>query len=97
MQDGDEHLAGTARPVRARVGKRTAKKLGVASGDSIAVSTDAGALVVPVEIDTMPEGVVWLPTNARGCAVRATLGAVPGTPVRLTRPDAPPVVGLEKS
>ena len=97
MQDGDEHLAGTAKPVRARVGKRTAKKLGVASGDSIAVSTDAGALVVPVEIDTMPEGVVWLPTNARGCAVRATLGAVPGTPVRLTRPDAPPVVGLEKS
>jgi NADH-quinone oxidoreductase subunit G len=97
MQDGDEYLAGTAQPAKARIGKRTAKKVGVASGDSIAVSTDAGAIVVPVEVDTMPEDVVWLPTNARDCAVRATLGARHGTPVRLTRPDAPPVVGLEKS
>jgi NADH-quinone oxidoreductase subunit G len=97
MQDGDEYLAGTARPARARVGKRTAKKVGVATGDSIAVNTDAGAIVVPVEVVTMPEGVVWLPTNVRGCAVRATLGAQHGSPVRLTRPDAPPLVGLEKS
>jgi hypothetical protein len=39
--------------------------------------------------------VVWLPTNAHGCAVRPTLGAGPGAAVTLVRTDAPPVVGLE--
>ena len=39
-------------------------------------STDAGSLTLPVELGDLPDGVVWLPTNARGCAVRATLRAV---------------------
>jgi NADH-quinone oxidoreductase subunit G len=46
-----------------------------------------------VEITEMPDAVVWLPSNARGSAVRATLGAVHGSTVRLGRADAPPVVG----
>ena len=37
--------------------------------------------------------VVWLPTNARGCAVRATLGAVAGDRTARSATDAPPVVG----
>jgi NADH-quinone oxidoreductase subunit G len=61
----------------------------------VSVSTDHGAVVVPVEIAAMPDGVVWLPTNARECAVRATLGAQPGSVVRLVRTDAPPVIGVE--
>ncbi len=94
MQDGDEHLAGTAKPVRARISLRTAEQLGVVAGGELSVSTDAGAIVLPVELAEMPDHVVWLPTNARGCAVRATLGARHGSTVRLTNPAAPPVVGV---
>jgi NADH-quinone oxidoreductase subunit G len=95
MQDGDEHLAGTAKPVLARVSKTTAEQVGVRPGESISVSTDRGTIVLPVAVDVMPDGVVWLPTNARGCAVRPTLGATAGDTVRLTRTDAPPVVGID--
>jgi NADH-quinone oxidoreductase subunit G len=93
MQDGDEHLAGTAKPLRARLSAATASSVGVKAGEPIAVSTDRGAIVAPVEIAQMPDGVVWLPTNARGSAVRATLGASHGAIVKLTRSAAPPVIG----
>jgi NADH-quinone oxidoreductase subunit G len=93
MQDGDEYYAGTAKPVSARVSAATAESIGIRAGDHLAVSTDRGAIVAPLEIAEMPDGVVWLPTNARGCAVRATLGASFGSLVRLTRSEAPPVVG----
>jgi NADH-quinone oxidoreductase subunit G len=95
MQDGDEHLAGTAKTVWARISPATAQAVGVVDGDELAVSTDAGAIVAPVSIAAMPDAVVWLPTNARGYPVRAELGAVAGDTVRLTRPAAPPVVGIE--
>ncbi|HET8582308.1 MAG TPA: molybdopterin-dependent oxidoreductase, partial [Jatrophihabitans sp.] len=96
MQDGDEHLAGTAKPVRARLSKATATAVGVADGEHLSVSTDAGALVLPVAIDDLPDDVVWLPTNARECALRATLAAAHGSVVKLTRSDAPPVVGVDQ-
>ena len=95
MQDGDEHLAGTAKPARALMNAVTAAEVGVADGDTVSVATDRGPLVLPVVIDALPDRVVWLPTNARGCAVRATLGAASGDVVRLTRADAPPVVGAD--
>ena len=47
------------------------------------VSTDRGSITVPAQITDMPDHVVWLPTNARGCAVRATLGVTAGAVVRL--------------
>jgi NADH-quinone oxidoreductase subunit G len=97
MQDGDEHLAGTAKPVRARLNAATAQQIGVAPGELLSVSTERGALVIPLEIDALPDGVVWLPTNSRGCAVRAALGAVHGSTVRLVRTDAPPVVGEDSA
>ena len=95
MQDGDEHLAGTAKPVAARISVETARRVGVADGELLSISTDTGALVVAVAIDLLPDDVVWLPTNARGSAVRATLGSAAGSTVRLVRTDAPPVVGEE--
>ena len=95
MQDGDEHLAGTAKPVFARISANTAADVGIAGGELISVSTERGAVVLPTEVVAMPDRVVWLPTNARECAVRPTLGAVAGSVVTLTRPDAPPVVGVD--
>jgi NADH-quinone oxidoreductase subunit G len=95
MQDGDEHLAGTAKPARAVLNAATAAEIGVAGGGSVSVATERGMLVLPVVVETLPDRVVWLPTNARGCAVRATLGAQAGDIVTLTSADAPPVIGAD--
>jgi NADH-quinone oxidoreductase subunit G len=95
MQDGDEHLAGTAKPARALLNAATAAEVGVVDGGTVSVATDRGTLVLPVVIEALPDRVVWLPTNARDCAVRATLGAGSGDMVTLGRPDAPPVVGAD--
>ncbi len=96
-QVGDEHLAGTAKPARAMLSATTAEQLGIGDGGSVAVSSDTGTVVVPVEVTAggdIVDGVVWLPTNARGCAVRSTLGVTAGAVVRLTNPGAPPVIGI---
>ncbi|MGI8882294.1 MAG: molybdopterin dinucleotide binding domain-containing protein, partial [Jatrophihabitans sp.] len=96
MQDGDENLAGTAKPVFARISANTAAEIGLAAGDLISVSTERGTVVLPTQFEAMPDRVVWLPTNARECAVRAGLGAVAGSRVTLGRADAPPVVGVNE-
>ncbi|MGK5520864.1 NADH-quinone oxidoreductase subunit G [Micromonospora sp. URMC 107] len=84
LTDGDEHLAGTARPPVVRLGKGTAEALGVADGDPVTVGTDRGALTLPAEITEMPDGVVWLPTNSPGATVRRSLGATSGAVVRIS-------------
>jgi NADH-quinone oxidoreductase subunit G len=58
--------------------------VGVTGGDTLTVSTDRGSVSVPVVIAEMPDGVVWLPTNSAGCAVRSQLAAGTGSVVRLT-------------
>jgi NADH-quinone oxidoreductase subunit G len=85
MQDGEPYLAGTARETVARVSAATAGAAGVADGDKVTVSAKAGAVTVPLEVVPMADGVVWLPTNSPGCAVRADLGAVHGSKVTLRR------------
>jgi NADH-quinone oxidoreductase subunit G len=96
MQDGDDYLGGTAKSARAIVSPATAAQVGLAAGERVSVSTDQGVVVVPVEVAEMPDGVVWLPTNARDCRTRSTLLAGHGSTVTLTRSDAPPVVGVEE-
>jgi NADH-quinone oxidoreductase subunit G len=61
MQDGEPALAGTARPVVARMSAATALEAGVADGDKVTVSTDRGSVTVPVEVTPMTDHVVWLP------------------------------------
>ncbi|MEV5447319.1 molybdopterin dinucleotide binding domain-containing protein, partial [Streptomyces sp. NPDC052644] len=84
LTDGDEHLAGTARPPVVRLGKGTAETLGVADGDPVTVGTDRGAVTLPAAITEMPDGVVWLPTNSPGSTVRRSLGVASGTVVRIS-------------
>jgi NADH-quinone oxidoreductase subunit G len=93
MQDGDEHLAGTAKPVVARISAATAAGLGVLDGGLVTVSTERGAITAPVALTAMPDGVVWLPTNARGCTVRPTLAAAHGAIVNLAAAAADAVPG----
>jgi len=57
----------------------TAAEVGVGNGAKVSVATSRGEIRVPVEITTMPDRVVWLPTNAAGCSVRRDLGAGHGS------------------
>ncbi|GAA1975364.1 NADH-quinone oxidoreductase subunit G [Isoptericola halotolerans] len=83
LQDGEEHLAGTAKRPVARVSAVTAAGFDVFDGDLVTVSTDRGAITVPVAITEMVDHVVWLPTASRGCRIHDDLGARPGEPVRI--------------
>ncbi|HEY3879436.1 MAG TPA: NADH-quinone oxidoreductase subunit G, partial [Trebonia sp.] len=87
LQDAEPYLAGTARPVVARVSSATAAAAGLADGDKVTVSAPAGSVTVPLFVTKMTDGVVWLPTNSSGSAVRADLGAGHGTVVTLRRAE----------
>jgi NADH-quinone oxidoreductase subunit G len=93
LQDGDEHLSGTARPPVACLGKATAAGLGVVDGDPVRVSTGDGAITLPALIvEGMMTGVVWLPSNSPGSMVRRTLGADHGDVVRISAGSAGPIL-----
>ena len=70
LQAGEPYLAGTARAVVARMSARTAGNV----GDTVTVSTERGAITLPVEVADLPDDVVWLPANSVGSQVRRTLG-----------------------
>ncbi|NNU26475.1 NADH-quinone oxidoreductase subunit G [Isoptericola sediminis] len=83
MQDGEEFLAGTAKTPVARMSAATAAGVDVFDGDQVTVSTERGAITVPVAITDMVDHVVWLPLASRGCRVHDTLGVSPGRQVRV--------------
>ncbi len=96
MQDGEPALAGTARPVVARMSAATAAEAGAADGDKVTVATDRGSVTVPVEVVPMADHVVWLPsaglpqgarTEHAGSTIRAELAAGHGATVTLRRPE----------
>jgi NADH-quinone oxidoreductase subunit G len=84
LLDGDDVLAGTARPSLVRLSKEQVTRLGVAEGDPVTVGNDRGALTLPVAIADLPDGVVWLPTNSPGSGVHRTLGVASGAIVRIS-------------
>ena len=80
MQEGEPHLAATARPTIALVSS-SAK---AAMGASVTVSTERGSITIPVEAADIPDGVIWLPTNSPGCSLYRDLGVVAGDVVRMS-------------
>ena len=88
LQDGEPHLAGTARPPVVRLSAATAAEIGAADGDRWSPSAPTAARSrLPLEITDMPDRVVWLPMNSPGSAVYAQLGAAAGDVVRIERGD----------
>jgi NADH-quinone oxidoreductase subunit G len=88
MQDGEPFLAGTAPKTRALLSAKTAASIGLAEGETVRVSTDSGAITVPITIREMADHVIWLPTNSPGSAVRSTLGVDAGAAVSMTKGGA---------
>ncbi|ADB35295.1 NADH-quinone oxidoreductase, chain G [Kribbella flavida DSM 17836] len=81
--DGEPHLVATARRPVARLSLTTAHRVGVADGDELVVSTDAGSIRLPVVITPMTDNVVWLPTNSADSHVRRSLHADHGSIVTI--------------
>jgi NADH-quinone oxidoreductase subunit G len=81
LQDGANHLAGTARNPVARLSAESAAEIGAADGDKVTVSTPAGSITLPLVVTDMPDRVVWLPLNSPGSAVHRQLGVTAGTVV----------------
>ncbi|MBO0608775.1 NADH-quinone oxidoreductase subunit G [Myceligenerans salitolerans] len=85
-QDGERHLAGTAKRPVTRVAPATAAELGLSEGDRAEVATARGSITLPVSVTAgMVDGVVWLPLASVGSRVHDTLGATPGDVVRVRR------------
>ncbi|GLP76881.1 NADH-quinone oxidoreductase [Mycobacterium antarcticum] len=84
LQDGEPHLAGTARSPVARLSPATAAELGAEEGRLITVATDRGAISLPLELTEMPDQVVWLPLNSAGSHVSTALGVTSGAVVALS-------------
>jgi NADH-quinone oxidoreductase subunit G len=80
MQEGEPHLAATARPTVALLSASTA----AAFGDSVTVSGPLGSVSLPVVVGDIIDDVVWLPLNSVGCHIYADLGLREGDAVRLS-------------
>jgi NADH-quinone oxidoreductase subunit G len=87
LQDGEPHLAGTARAPVARLSADTAAEIGAADGDPVTVSTTRGSITLPLSVTDMPDRVVWLPLNSPGSAVHRQLGVTTGGLVRIRASD----------
>ncbi len=83
MQSGEPYMAATARPAVIRLSPTNASDLGVADGDPISISTDAGSMTLPALVTDMPSGIVWAPANS-GVNVLADLGVTAGDTVRVS-------------
>ncbi len=84
MQDGDKHLAATARPAVAKVPATVL----AAVGPTVTVTGDRGSVTLPAEVGhDLVDGVVWLPANSSGRGLLTDL-ASPGSRVTITGGDA---------
>jgi NADH-quinone oxidoreductase subunit G len=83
LQNGEPHLAGTARTPVVRLSAGTAEAISAADGDNVTVSTARGEISLPLAITEIPDNVVWLPLNSPGSAVHRQLGVTPGAVVKI--------------
>ncbi|MDT5337067.1 MAG: NADH-quinone oxidoreductase subunit, partial [Mycobacterium sp.] len=84
LQDGEPHLAGTARPAVARLSLSTAAEIGAEDGQLVTVATPTGSISLPLEITEIPDGVVWVPLNSHRSQVNVSLGVTPGATVAIS-------------
>jgi NADH-quinone oxidoreductase subunit G len=85
MQDGDPayHASGPLPVVL--VSAAAAERLGVGAGDLVEVSTERGAIVLPVGFADLDDDVVWAPMGSGGTNLARDLGVGAGSVVALAR------------
>jgi NADH-quinone oxidoreductase subunit G len=87
LQDGEPHLAGTAKADLAYLSGATAARYGLIPGDVIGLSGPDGAVRVPLAVAEMVDGVVWAPGRLAGRSTTATLGVRVGGRVTVSAVD----------
>ena len=85
LQDGEANLAKTAHPSVAVISADRAGKLGVTNGDRVTISSNVGAITLPVEIADMDSKTVWIPRNSQSSRAIALLGAASGIEVSVVK------------
>ena len=75
LQQGEENLAGTARPAHAVISTTRAAALGVAEGDLVTVKHERGEVTLPAHIGDIADSSVWIPRNSVGSQSIVTYGA----------------------
>ena len=85
LQQGEENLAGTARPSTIVISAKRAAELGVVDGDHVAVKHERGSITLPVAIGDIADNSVWVPRNSIGSQSIVTFGAGRGVLVTVVK------------
>jgi NADH-quinone oxidoreductase subunit G len=80
LQGNDPHLAGTRRPSVAKCSAATASSLGLVPDSIVSVSAGGASVRLPLVLEDMVDGVVWVPWNSPGSKL-SELGVLPGAAV----------------
>jgi NADH-quinone oxidoreductase subunit G len=83
LQEGEPHLAATARPTEALMSATTAQEHGLGQARSVVISTDRGSVELPLRLAEVAAGTVWVPMHSEGSDV-LSLGAAHGSRVRVS-------------
>ena len=85
LQKGEEHLAGTQRPVVAHMSEKTASENKLQAGDKVTISNSKGSITIKLEVIEMVNDVVWIPSNNHDSKVKSKLGAKEGDVVTIQK------------
>ena len=85
LQKGEEHLAGTQRPVVAHMSEKTATDNNLENGEKVNISNSRGSITIKLEIIEMVNDVVWIPSNNHDSKVKSKLGAKEGDVVTIKK------------
>ncbi|MFM1986784.1 MAG: NADH-quinone oxidoreductase subunit [Actinomycetota bacterium] len=85
LQKGEEHLAGTQRPVVAHMSEKTATENKLQTGDKVTISNSKGSITIKLEVIEMVNDVVWIPSNNHDSKVKSKLGAKEGDVVTIQK------------
>ena len=85
LQKGEEHLAGTQRPVVAHMSEKTATDNKLENGEKVIISNSRGSITIKLEIIEMVNDVVWIPSNNHDSKVKSKLSAKEGDVVKIQK------------
>ena len=85
LQQGEEHLAGTARQTVAVISPKRAQALGVVDGDQLKISTAQGSVTLSALVENIHDDAVWAPRNSRGSQLLVNLGVAHGAVVTVVK------------
>jgi NADH-quinone oxidoreductase subunit G len=85
LQEGEEHLAGTARRTVAVISPKRAQAMGVVDGDLLKISTAQGSVTLSALVENIHDDALWAPRNSRGSQLLVNLGVAHGAVVTVVK------------